>query len=315
MRAKSLILMFLCGFIQLFLGADELPLSQLKQVADGLNIEGGTIYKKYLRNDQIWSNLCIVLDRPFEDGVEWQQLTDSNPYPLKEASIIDYNEAQVNYTYATIMHYYITHAHEISKKPANLPVKLHIQVHRNSSGPNHLELLERLLEQCYFDLDKTTHRGIPPYSKYHFSTLNFSDFNVQIDFYYGADPDTLGNLGVYSDADIVLSFSLVAGLFPEWKSGTMLIPDLHIPFSLKSVHLNLSDRYLVQNHMNLALLDIIKFQDCKVLETINAKFISLNPLKQSKAKPLTRHDFKKAALLQVDGLFNPSQLPSTFYSN
>lgn len=81
------------------LAAEELPMNQLKQIADGLNIEGGTIYHQHFRKNQIWSNLCVVLDRPFEDGVEWLKLTNSNSFPLKEAAIIDYNEPQVNFTY------------------------------------------------------------------------------------------------------------------------------------------------------------------------------------------------------------------------
>src|SRR4051812_23409794 len=107
-RIMGFAFLFLAA-ITSFLIADEFSLDQLKHVADGLNIEGGTIYHKYLRREQIWSNLCIVLDRPFEDGIEWQELTNSNSFPLKEAAILDYNESQVNFTYATVMHYYITH--------------------------------------------------------------------------------------------------------------------------------------------------------------------------------------------------------------
>ena len=86
-RIVGLAFFFLVVMIH-FLVADEFPLDQLKQVADGLNIEGGTIYHKYLRQEQIWSNLCVVLDRTFEDGVEWQELTNSNVFPLKEKVIV-----------------------------------------------------------------------------------------------------------------------------------------------------------------------------------------------------------------------------------
>ncbi len=61
------------------------------------------------------------------------------------------------------------------------------------------------------------------------------------------------------------------------------------------------------------LSDLIKNQDDVVLEEINNYFYSLNPQKHNlKAKKLTTEDFKNAILLQVDGLFNPSQLPVTF---
>lgn len=33
--------------------------------------------------------------QPFDDGIEWLELTNSNTFPLKEAVILDYNEPQV----------------------------------------------------------------------------------------------------------------------------------------------------------------------------------------------------------------------------
>lgn len=291
--------------------ADEFPLNQLKQVADGLNIEGGTVYHKYLRQGQLWSNLCIVLDRPFEDGIEWQELTNLNNFPLKEAAILDYNEAQVNFTYATFMHYYITHAHKLLAKSSDQIAKILIQVHRNSSGPRHVELLEQLLSQCYPDLKKVKKNESS--SKYELFSYFFPNLNVQVDFCYGVAPENLGEQEKYSKVDIVLSFSLVAGLHPEWKSGSLLIPDQHIPFYLKNAILALERKYFVENHINHILKDLIKNQDDAVLEKINNHFYSLNPKKKHlKAKKLSEKDFKNAILLQVDGLFNPSELPSKF---
>lgn len=293
---------------------DDFPMNQLNQVADGLNIEGGTIYQKYLRKEQIWSNLCIIEDRPFQDGIEWQELTNSNSFSLKEASIFDYNEAQVNFAYATLMHYYISHAHQITGKHVNQIAKVLIQVHRNTSGPRHVELLEQLLHHCYPNLEgiKQTCDGLSR-SKYELTSYFFPRLNVKVDFCYGSAPENLGELGRYCETDIVLSFSLVAGLHSDWKSGSLLIPNQHVPFSLKTVSVALDRRYFVQNHLNEALLDIIRDQDDAVLQTINNSFYSLNPQKQSlQAKKLTLDDFKNATLLQVDGVFNPSRLPPTF---
>ena len=73
------------------------------------------------------------------------------------------------------------------------------------------------------------------------------------------------------------------------------------------------DQLHVQNHLNQILFDVINNQDDGDLETINHCFRSLNFQKQDlKAKKLTQEDFKNATLLQVDGLFNPSQLPPLF---
>lgn len=67
------------------------PLKDLYQFGDALNIEGGTIAHEYLTDKQLWSNICVVLDRPFEDGAEWQEITEANTFPLKESSLSDYN--------------------------------------------------------------------------------------------------------------------------------------------------------------------------------------------------------------------------------
>lgn len=292
--------------------AEEFPLVQLKYFADGLNIEGGIIYHKYLRQEQIWSNLCIVLDRPFEDGVEWQELTNLNTFPLKEAVLLDYNESQVNFAYATVMHYYITNAHKILAKPLNQIAKILIQVHRNTSGPRHIELLEQLLCECYPNLEKVKQKK-DLLSKYELLSYFFPDINVQVEYCYGVAPENLGGQGKYSEVDIVLSFSLVAGLHSDWKSGSLLIPDQHIPFYLNNTYLALEGKYFVKNHLNQILCDLIKNQNSEILNIINTHFYSFNPQKRNlNAKKLTREDFKNAILLQVDGLFNPSQLSPTF---
>lgn len=304
--------LFFLAVINHFLIAAEFPLNQLKKIADGLNIEGGTIYQRYLRQGQIWANLCIVLDRPFEDGVEWQELKNSNNFPLKEAVVLDYNESQVNFTYATVMHYYITHAHQILDKPTNQIAKILIQVHRNTSGPRHTELLEQLLCECYPDIEKIKQTTVSlSKSKYELFSYFFPNMNVQVDYCYGVAPENLGTQEKYNDKDIILSFSLVAGLHPEWKSGSLLIPDQHIPFYLKNVRLAIDEKYIVQNHLNQILYDLIKNQSDEVLQTINDHFYSFNPQKR-RAKKLLQEDFKNATLLQVDDLFNPSQLPQTF---
>lgn len=266
----------------------EYPLNQLKNFADGLNDEGGTIYQKYLHEGQIYANICVVLDRPFEDGMEWLELNASNIYPLKEASILEYNETQVNLAYVSILHYYITHAQELT---GCAQPKILVQVHRNSSGPHHVALLKRLLDQCYPE-DANT---------------------ISLEFCYGADPHVFGKLGKYCDADIVLSFSLVAGFNPDWGPGTLLIPHEHIPFYLDNCFLDLENKYLVENHLSQIVKEIIQTQNEKVLSTINSEFNSLNPQKSHlTAKELLAEDFKIATLLHADGRFNPSQLNENY---
>ncbi len=286
------------------------PLKELWRVVDGLNIEGARIAQEYLREDQIWANLCVVLDRPFMDGVEWQKITDSNPFPLKEASISSYNEAQVNLAYATILQYYLTHAHELTGKPKEEVARIRIQVYRNTSGPRHLELLEDLLCQC--QPEKGIKR-ISDGSKYELFTYFFPQRNVEIKFCYGTFPGHIKEVASYVDTDIVLSFSLVAGFHPLWESGTLLIPKEHIPFSLNFMILSEDEKYPVNNHLKDAIVEILKNQDEKIVEMVNNQFRSLNPEKNElTARKMMIEDFKEATLLQVDGMFNPSNLPETF---
>lgn len=305
-------IIFLFLSISHSLEATDFPMNDLKFFADGLNIEGGTIPQKYLRKDQVWANLCVILDRPFEDGMEWQELTNLNTFPLKETTLLDYNEAQVNFAYATIMHYYMTHAHQIVNQSKDQVIKILIQVHRNTSGPSQLELLKNLILECYpyfqgFRQQKATS------SKYELYTYFFPFINVEIDFCYGAVPENLGKIKKYEEFDIILSFSLVAGLHPDWKSGSLLVSDHYVPFSLKQLILSPNEEYFIRNHLKEILPDLIENQSKEGLRVINQQFGSLNFNKSHmQAKPLTKEDFKEATLLQVDGLFNPSQLPLNF---
>jgi NADP-dependent 3-hydroxy acid dehydrogenase YdfG len=291
--------------------ADEWPLDQLKLVADGLNIEGGTIPQKYLQQGQIWANLCVILDRPFETGLEWQQLTNLNSFPLKEASILDYNEAQVNFVHAILMHYYITHARQMINKGEDQTIKLMIQVHRNTSGPRHLELLERLLLECYPELEgikQVQHSS----SRYELFTYVFSKLNVEVIFCYGSK-NLEELIDRYREMDIVLSLSLVAGLHPSWQTGSLLVAETYLPFSLRNVVFSPQAQYCVRNHLKEVIPTILQHQEERILTIINDKFRSLNCQKHDlQAKLLTIDDFKEATLLQVDGDFNPSELPPTF---
>lgn len=287
-------------------------LNQLSEFTDALNIEGGIIAKCYLRPNQIWANICVVLDRPFADGIEWNEITKNNHFPLKETSIQNYNEAKVNLAYAAIMHYYITHAHLLTNKPQNNAAEIAIQVHRNTSGPKHVELLKSLLHECYPKLIKIKSKSDHSFNQECF-TYYFPEYNVKAIFYYGTYPEVLEKAGKYVQPDIILSYSLVAGLNPQWSSGSLLIPNHWIPIALDTMELHQNEKYYAENHLQVALNDILKSQTMDVVDVINRKFCSKNHLKQNQiAEMLVQDDFHSATLLQVDGMFNPSKLAQTF---
>jgi hypothetical protein len=282
-----------------------LSLDQIHLVGDGLNIEGATIAQKYLKQNQIWANLCVVLDRPFLDGIEYDEIAKNNCYSLKEVSLLEYNEKQVNLAYVTTLYHYITKAHEIVKKVKHEEVKIIIKVHR--SGPEQLDLLEKLLTKCYPELGgkKLEADG---FCKYELFIYNFPQHNVQAHFCFGNKPEFLGELGKYNDKDIVLSFSLVAGFNPKLKAGSLLIPSSWIPLTLGNMELFVNKRYVVRNHLQESISEILMLQNERLLNAVN-EFSSENPQKKHIARKLALDDFKEATLVQADGMFNPSKHP------
>ena len=108
--------------------AKPVDLRELHRYAEALNIEGGYI-PKVLKKEQIWANLTVVLDRPIITGKTLDEITKDNRFPLKEASIMEYNEPKVNQAYAKILNYYLKHARRIIKSHENKPIKMIIQIH------------------------------------------------------------------------------------------------------------------------------------------------------------------------------------------
>ena len=284
----------------------------MKCLVDGLNIEGARIPRHYLRQDQVWANLCVVLDRPFIDGAEWIEITKNNTFVLKESSLLSFNEAKVNLAYALILCHYIKQAHAIASKRENEEVKIVLQVHRNSSGPAQLKLLESLLVASMPEKKLIKYRADVNCAAELFSYY-LPEYAVRVEFCYGNVPDFLGKAGKYAQADIVLSFSLVAGFHPEWKSGSLLIPKEWTPMSLEKMEFYECKKYCEKNHLLVALQDIIDRQDEAILQLVNEAFRSPNPLKQNQTtKALMHDDFLQATLVQVEGMFNPSTHPRAF---
>lgn len=140
----------------------------------------------------------------------------------------------------------------------------------------------------------------------------FPDVNVNVRFCFGVKSDHFLDQGIYKDADIVLSYSLVAGFNREWKSGSLLLPKQWTPFPLEKMCLYPNKSYCCRNHLLEVLDDILLTQTDELINCINNEFRSPNICKQQTAQKLMRSDFKNANLLQVDGMFNPSKLPESF---
>jgi hypothetical protein len=285
-------------------------LSQLKSYVDVLNIEGGLIPTCHFSKDkhQIWANLAAILDRPLLNGIDLDEITKSNVYPLKESSIPEYNEAKVCLAHALFLKYYIGHAREIAEKSNREDVKIVIQVHRGSQAKLQIKNLESTLEMCFNgEFKRQPLAGFPVNVQ---SVYKSVQKQVVVEFRFGYAPSTIGN---YEDADIVLSLSLVAGLSEKLPSGSLVIPQKFVPMSLDDMVMKKSEEYEASNHLAGSIPDILQEQSEEFIAAINTIFRSPNPAKESlKATTLKVADFNPVSLLQVDGLFNPKTLPKEF---
>jgi len=276
------------------------PINQLKNYFDALNMEGGIIPANRLNSNQVWASLCLILDRPFETGIDLIELSEKNKYALKESSLLDYNEPKVNLTYVIFLNYYISNAHKIADKDLDKKVKIVIQIHRQASAKKHFKLLEGLLSTCFPSL-KGIKQPNTTNKKEIICFYDYPELNTRVEYCFGYLP-----LDNYDEADIVLSISMAAGLNPNFESGTILIPETFIPMSLKNMIVRADKVYSVTNHLSLALNEIISLQSEQLISTINKFFFSPNlQKKEHKAWRLSENDFKKSIFLQVDGLFNP----------
>lgn len=277
----------------------SMPLNDVWHYGDALNIEGGFIPKRHLHNGQIWANLCFVLDRPFFDGVELKEITQKNSYPLKEANILAFNEHKAALATALVLKYYITEGHHLATLGDEEEARVVVQVHRNSTGPAHLHFLKKLLDLMGLKAEETGKTGQGMF-------LTFPEHRVVLDLRCGVLPVN------FEDAHIIISISLAAGLHPAWESGTILMPCQFIPFDIHSMAVLPPLSYEVKNHMIEALDAILAKQDQTLIGQIKEGFVSPNPAKRDElTTPLVKADFHKARLLQVNGLFNPTEMPGT----
>lgn len=297
--------MFFCCLSLCGNNAVMMPTSEIEAVADALNIEGGIPYLS-LNSEQTWVNLCVVLDRPFHDGLDLEEITSNNSFPLKESSIISYNEIQVYYAFISVIDYYIRCANTLYSKANEEDVRIVVQIHRNSSGRCQLKILEKMMNKCFLDLRpiKLDDTGNEANTLF---VYRYPKEGVVVEYRYGYNPDTLQN---YMNQDIIVSLSLVSGFNSEWPSASLLIPKKIVPFNLEKMIVHQNDSYSVQNDLERALQDLVFSQKINVLETINSIYCSPNTEKtKQKAKQLAVEDFHFATILQANGIFNPKALP------
>src|SRR5206468_3800042 len=157
---------------------------------------------------------------------------------------------------------------------------------------------ETLLESNFLNFSKAEGKS----SLKNLSSVYASEKDkITIEFRWGYTPETIGN---YENADLVFSFSLVAGLKKGLKSSSFVIPMTVTPISLKEKTLDLNGRYSAKNLLADRIDTIVKKQNDENIARANEMFISPNPAKSHlKATRLTKEDFLVGVWsLQADDL-------------
>lgn len=265
----------------------QIPLKFINNYGDGFNIEGCDLLDYNNKPYQKWLNMCIVLDRPFIDQITLDEITKANKYTMKEASILNYNEFNVNLAILLITDYY--------KNQNNS--NMIIQIHRASSGIKYINFFTTILSNHYNKQIYciTNENNI---TKVHF----INGFILGLT--YGYSRSTLKS---YVEYNIVFSLSLMGGLSPKYDTSTMTFPTLFRHFDTKTNIIDCTKTRRVDNQLVHHIKDIINCDQTEFIKTVS-QFKSENPNKQLIPKPLVIDDFKydDITVLQIDDLYNPT---------
>ncbi len=276
--------------------------SNLYQYADALNIEGGIIPSQKKFPNQIWANLAIVLDRPTITGETLDAISNKNNYKLKEASILEYDEHKVNLAYSAVLDYYINNTRRLSKKNNVQIPKLVIYIHRLSSAPAHLNLIEKLLSPYIKSQALVKLPACNPNPNY-LSSYFYKKNDILVEFRKGYQGKYLSQ---DRKTDVILSLSLAAGLNPNLSSGSLLVPEYFIPYKVQNSDVKINKKYHIDNHLKKALINVIN-NHSEALKNKLRHVVSENKQKINFTNEILKlSDFHNVTLLEADGMFYPN---------
>lgn len=253
-----------------------LSLSQLHQIAGGLNIEGGDPYHYLLKDNPnrscLWANVILVVYRPFHDNI----IVDDK-YPMLENSIGEINEHQFLATFLMITLYYIREGERLLGEQPN--INIHFHQDKNTVGAL-IDEFDRLLRTV--------------------SDYNRIIYSADTPIYATTKPD-------YKDVDILISFSQCAGLDERFTAGTLLLGESFIPYDIDDKMIDMMKRDYVLNDLTFRLDDMIQSEyNRQMVCHVNQSYKSKNPNKKSYiAKLITKEDFIETPILKVNKLWNP----------
>jgi hypothetical protein len=268
-------------------------ISRLFEIAGGLNIEAGRPYhdlKRY-QKDSLWVNLIVILDRPIVDSVLFSTILEKitqNNYPLLENAIDELNETHMLSIFLLTILYYIEEGKRLLNKE-NINIRIH--VHQDKLSQNLIKILDNYLQLLLVKLSIST-----------------KDINIS---YQTDDYTYVSSSHEYNNIDILISLSQCAGLDPNHNPGKIYITQTFIPFDIKTNQIDLSNQYTVENDIFNQLENMVKKDYNQTIALyLNSDYQSANTNKQHLAKTICLNDFIPTTFLQVDDLWNPTDINS-----
>ena len=277
-------------------------LKDLYQLADGFNIEGGNLEICTTKN-QRWMNICMPLNFPFETNKTLEQITlspkeqvipeleipsitQNNPYSLKEMSIDEYNECDVNLFLMLVIEYFRLEGESLL-----------IQVHQGKSVRIFIEKLSEMLLSHYDDSIEIV-----------FMEENLPIFRFDNGFILklitGYEPNTIKTHPEFKN---LCSLSLMGRLNPDLIPGCITLPSSFVPFNVDTNIIDFSREYLVHNYLIDILDKVLSLRQENLFSLIN-NYPSENLKKNHKARRICSSDIRadNVRLLQINRLYNPS---------
>ncbi len=278
-------------------GVSTIALQDLYKYADGVQLEGGYVYREKLKKGQKYANVSIVWDLPFQ-GLEAKEVFAHGNEKFRESRLEQYNEHQAINLLASLILFYLKES-----APGKKTVFLFYIGKRSSLKL--LEIAEQVLEkydpELVMEWDDKSGTRLGQLSDKKGRTMEFVSHYSWL------------SSRVFNDASTVVGFSWNGGFNKSYKSGDIVIPTHFIDISRgkKFSVLHAKDRYEIKNDFQDNLQRFLKSQDPKLAQIVNSEFKSENPLKfLHKARLFTEKDFyQNATLLGTWDILEPSLWP------
>ncbi len=278
-------------------GVKTIPIQDLPSYADGVQLEGGYVYK-HLKPGQKYANVSVVWDMPFQN-LEAREAFAHHGEKFRESRLEHYNEHQILNLISNLFLYYLS----LSRPHQKTIFCFYIGPR---SSRNLFEIVEKILKK--YDPSLTFKKDASSATRLGWISDKDGRSMEIITHYRWLNTTTFNN------ADMVVGFSWNGGFNKEYHSGDMLIPTKFIDIAKgrKFSILFLHEMHEIENNFYEDLPKFLAFQDKRLVDIVNEEFVSENEKKAShKARIFDEHDFHKGVtLLGTWDIFEPSQWPA-----